>query len=120
MSRSALAILIAVVAVVAACASGKAKGTAVAVLRSADAVRGCEMLSRLSSPTAEEGPYSEKVLRERVADLGGDTLLLLGGGGAEAWKCRSGDSARAYGDNFARTTPTAAFRPSTPTPRYGG
>jgi len=123
MPRAALGLIgIAVVAAMAACASGAGKGTAVAIVRSADAVRGCEMLSRLSSPTAEAtGAYSEKVLRERVADLGGDTLLMVGGGAAEAWKCGSGGSTKAYADNpSSGATPTPAFRPATPTPRWGG
>ena len=121
MSRPAWAILgIAAAAAIAACASGK--GTAVAVVHSADAVRGCEMLSRLSSPTAEErGANSEKALREMVVEVGGDTLLMVGGGAAEAWKCGSGGSMKAYADNpSAGATPTPAFRPATPTPRPRG
>jgi hypothetical protein len=120
MPRAALRLVgIAVAAAIAACASGTGKRTAVAVVRSQEAVRGCEFLSRLSSPTAEAGAYSEKVLRERVADLGGDTLLAVGGGAAEAWKCGSGGSAKAYADNpSSGATPTPAFRPATPTPRW--
>jgi hypothetical protein len=111
------------VVVLAACASGKGKATSVAVVRSQDAVRGCEFVSRLSSTSPQEDAYSEAALRQRVIDAGGDTLLLLGVGAAEAWKCGNG-SMRAFADNPSdrRRTPTVISRAPTPwtTPRYGG
>ena len=106
-----------------ACASGKDKGIVVTVVRSPDAVRGCDFLGRLSQVSTEQGAQSEGMLRQRVAELGGDTLLLQNAGAAEAWKC-GGGSARAFVDSPGdrRRTPTALNRPPTPwtTPRYGG
>lgn len=99
-----------------ACASSK-KGTPV-VVRYSDAVRGCDFLGRLVSQTADEGTLSQGVLRRRVVEMGGDTLLLLPAGSAEAWNCRARQE-RIYFKSSFRPTPTPPFRPTTPRPTPG-
>ncbi len=105
------------VAILLACASSK-KGTAVAVVRYPEAVRGCDFLGRLVPNAADEGAIPQGQLRQRVVELGGDTLLLLPAGSAEAWNCRAANP-RIYAQSTSRRTPTPPFRPTTPRPTPG-
>ena len=82
------------------CASGK-KGTtttAVYVAHHPQEVRGCSFLGRLTGPSGDEpsgssgegsmaGHMSELSMQERVAEMGGNVLLLLPAGTGEAWYC---------------------------------
>src|SRR5215468_4226667 len=40
-------------------------------------VRGCSFMGRVTGPSSEEGSLNAGALRERVADAGGNVLLLL-------------------------------------------
>ena len=100
-----------------ACAS-RQKGTAVTIVRYREAVGGCDFLGRLVPDTAAEGSIPQGQLRQRVVELGGDTLLLLPAGSAEAWNCRARQE-RVYVEGGFRATPTPPFRPTTPRPTPG-
>jgi hypothetical protein len=110
----ALSVTAIVVAGLFACASRK-KGTTVVVVRNPDAVRGCEFLGRVGQSSTEQTSPVEGMLRQRVAEMGGDTLLLLAAGSGEAWKCGADGSARAWVESPAKErTPHALSRPPTP------
>ena len=97
-----------------ACASHK-KGTTVVVVRNPDAVRGCEFLGRVGQSSTEQTSPVEGMLRQRVAEMGGDTLLLLAAGAGEAWKCGADGSARAWVESPPlERTPHQVSRPPTP------
>lgn len=76
-------------------------------------VRGCSFLGRVTGPSAEDGSMTTGLLRERVADAGGNVLLLLPAGTGEAWSC--GQQARADG-KVANPTPVNPITGRFPTP----
>ena len=84
------------------CASGN-KGKLVQVSRHPGEVRGCSFLGRVTGAGTQESPITTGTLQRRVAEMGGDVLLLLPGGIGEAWSC--GQATRAHGE------------PANPTPR---
>ena len=101
-----------------ACAS-KNGAAAVLVVTDAEAVRGCAFLARVTQTATESEPMGEGVLRERTAELGGNTLLLRAGGTGEAWNCSDRLSAYAPPANPSPTRPIPGLIPTAPaTPRY--
>jgi hypothetical protein len=76
-------------------------------------VRGCSFLGRVTGPSAEDGTMTAGLLRERVAEAGGNVLLLLPAGSGEAWSC--GQKARADA-NVANPTPVNPITGRFPTP----
>jgi len=100
------------------CASKKG-GKAVLVVRDPDAVRGCSFLGRVTQTATESAPAGEGMLRQRTAEMGGNTLLIRGGGIGEAWDC--GERLRAYAPPTQPTPnrPLVGVYPTAPaTPRY--
>jgi hypothetical protein len=100
------------------CASKKG-ATAVLAFRDPELVRGCAFLARLTQTATESEPAGEGMLRQRTAELGGNTLLLRAAGIGEAWNCS--DRFRVYGP-ATHPSPTRAIPgliPTAPaTPRY--
>jgi hypothetical protein len=76
-------------------------------------VRGCSFLGRVTGPSAEDGSLNAGVLRQRVVEMGGNVLLLLPVGQAEAWYCDQ----RARADaKVANPTPIKPLTGRFPTP----
>src|ERR1700693_5134662 len=69
------------------CASGKKGGAAVVVVYNQGDVRECAFLGRVTQTATESEPAGEGMLRQRTAEAGGDTLLLLPGGIGAALDC---------------------------------
>lgn len=100
------------------CASKKG-ATAVLVVHDPELVRGCAFLARLTQTATESEPAGEGMLRQRTAELGGNTLLLRPGGIGEAWSCSG--SFRVYAPSTlpSPTRPVIGPIPTAPaTPRY--
>lgn len=93
------------------CASGK-KGQAVMVATHPGAVRGCSFIGRVTGSSGEEGSMSTGSLSLRVAEMGGNVLLLLPAGSGEAWLCEQ--KTLAFGD-AASPTPTRPVGGRAPT-----
>jgi hypothetical protein len=101
------------------CASGKKDGTAVIVVYDPGAVRGCAFVGRVTQTVTENEPAGIGMLRQRTAEAGGNTLLMLPGGIGEAWDCA--DRLRAFAPDAKVTAsrPVTGSYPTPPaTPRY--
>jgi hypothetical protein len=99
-------------------AASEPQTTAVLVTTHPGEVRGCSFLGRVTGPSSEEGSLNAGLLRQRVAEMGGNVLLLLPVGTGEAWYCEQ----RARGDarpaNPTPKRPVVGFAPTVPaTPR---
>ena len=70
-----------------ACASGKKAGKAIVIATDRGALRECAFLAKLNQNSTDNNSAGEGTLRERTAELGGNTLLILPGGVGEAWDC---------------------------------
>ncbi len=75
------------VALALSCASGKKAGKAVVIATNRGALRECAFLAKLSQESTDNNSVGEGTLRQRTAELGGNTLLILPGGIGEAWDC---------------------------------
>jgi hypothetical protein len=104
----------------AACGDCASKGgKAVTVVYDPGYVRGCSFLGRITQTTTEDAPLGEGLLRQRTADMGGDTLLIRGGGAGEAWDCAGKVSAYAPPAAPTKSRPVTGAYPTPPaTPRY--
>ena len=113
-----ISVLFALALAMAGCASKKG-AAAVLIVHDPEMVRGCAFLARLTQTATESEPAGEGMLRQRTAELGGNTLLLRTGGIGEAWNCS--DRFRVYGP-ATQPSPTRAIPgliPTAPaTPRY--
>jgi len=69
-----------------ACSSHKTK-EGVTVVRDAALVRPCSYLGRVSQTSTEDEKRTAGQLQTRVAEMGGNTLLLLAAGSGEAYSC---------------------------------
>jgi hypothetical protein len=101
------------------CASGKKDGTAVIVVYDPGAVRGCAFVGRVTQTMTENEPAGIGMLRQRTAEAGGNTLLMLSGGIGEEWDCA--DRLRAFAPDAKVTAsrPVTGSYPTPPaTPRY--
>ena len=101
------------------CASGKKSGTAVIVVNEPGAVRGCAFVGRVTQTVTENEPAGVGMLRQRTAEAGGNTLLMLPGGVGEAWNCA--DRLRVFAPDAKVTSsrPVTGSYPTPPaTPRY--
>lgn len=116
--RSGFILLLAAAAITwGGCASKK--GVAVVLVTDPDAVRGCAFLGRVSQTATEREPTGEGMLRQRTAELGGNTLLMKAGGIGEAWNCSG--TFRVYAPSTQRspTRIVVGLAPTAPaTPRY--
>lgn len=100
------------------CAS-KSGGAAVLVVFDPGEVRGCSFLGRVSQTDTESEPAGQGLLRQRVADMGGNTLLVKPGGTGEAWSCTDRLRAYAPATQPTPTRPVTGLLPTAPaTPRY--
>ena len=84
-----ISLLLAIVACAAGlgyCAS-RNKGQAVMVATNPGMVRGCSFVGRVTGSGSVEGPVSAGSLSVRVAEMGGNVLLVLPAGSGEAWFC---------------------------------
>jgi hypothetical protein len=101
------------------CASGKKNGTAVIVVYDPGAVRGCAFVGRVTQTATENEPAGVGMLRQRTAEAGGNTLLMLPGGIGEAWDCADRLRAFAPDAKVSPTRPVTGKYPTPPaTPRY--
>jgi|ERR1700693_793898 len=101
------------------CASGKKGGAAVVVVHNQGDVRGCAFLGRMTQTATESEPAGEGMLRQRTAEAGGNTLLILPGGIGEAWNCAGRLQAFAPDTQPTRPRPVTGSYPTPPaTPRY--
>jgi hypothetical protein len=101
------------------CASRKKGGTAVIVVSEPGAVRGCAFVGRVTQTVTENEPVGVGMLRQRTAEAGGNTLLMLPGGVGEAWNCA--DRLRVFAPDAKVTAsrPVTGSYPTPPaTPRY--
>jgi hypothetical protein len=101
------------------CASGKKGGTAVVVVNDPAAVRGCAFVGRVTQTATENEPAGLGMLRQRTAEAGGNTLLVLPGGMGEAWDCAGRLQAFAPEARLSPTRPVTGRYPTPPaTPRF--
>jgi hypothetical protein len=95
------------------CASGKKGGAAVIVVYDPGAVRGCAFVGRVTQMVTENEPAGVGMLRQRTAEAGGNTLLMLPGGVGEAWNCA--DRLQVFAPD-AKVTASRPVTGSYPTP----
>lgn len=101
------------------CASGKNKGTAVIVVSDPAAVRGCAFVGRVTQTVTENEPAGVGMLRQRTAEAGGNTLLMLPAGVGEAWNCADRLRVWAPDAKVTASRPVTGSYPTPPaTPRY--
>src|SRR6202162_3855849 len=101
------------------CASGKKGGAAVVVVYNQGDVRECAFLGRVTQTATESEPAGTGMLRQRTAEMGGNTLLVRGGGIGEAWNCAGRFQAFAPATQPSPTRPVTGRYPTPPaTPRY--
>ena len=101
------------------CASGKKDGTAVIVVYDPGAVRGCAFVGRVTQTVTENEPAGVGMLRQRTAEAGGNTLLMLPGGVGEAWNCADRLQVFAPDAKVTASRPVTGSYPTPPaTPRY--
>ena len=101
------------------CASRKKGGTAVIVVHEQGAVRGCAFVGRVTQTMTENEPVGEGMLRQRTAEAGGNTLLMLPGGVGEAWNCPGSLRVFAPEAKVTASRPVTGRYPTPPaTPRY--
>jgi hypothetical protein len=110
--------LFAVALVWGGCASKKG-GTAVLVVSDPEAVRGCAFLGRVNQTATESEATGIGVLRQRTAEMGGNTLLLRAAGTGEAWNCSGAFSAYSPPTEPSPTRSIPGLIPTAAaTPRY--
>jgi hypothetical protein len=93
---------------------------AVIVVRNPSVARGCDFLGACPARAPRKKvPYQTECSGKGVAEMGGDTLLLLAAGSGEAYRC-GGGSPRIYVDSPPRCTSESISKLPTPraTPRY--
>jgi len=117
--RSGVIFLLFLVALACEGCASKKGATAVLVVHDPELVRGCAFLARLTQTATESGPAGEGMLRQRTAELGGNTLLLRPGGIGEAWNCSGSFRVYAPATQPSPTRPVIGPIPTSPaTPRY--
>ncbi len=89
------------------------------VVTDPEAVRSCAFLARVNQTATESESAGLGMLRQRTAELGGNTLLLRAGGTGEAWSCSGALSAFAPPVEPSPTRSIPGYIPTAPaTPQY--